>query len=365
MARPAAGRLPRSLASTLAFAALAATTVGCGKGIYYEFTEGFKYVEPFDHIDLDVDRGSLTFVAWPRPDATMKRHTSGFDKEFGPAEAGVDDGVLVITAACKTDDRCWYDHMLEFSTGVSVALRMQLGYVEIGYVDRELTAELDEGGFHGVQLAGPVVEVSLGTGDIDVRAGRPARARHPAIDRRRHRARRPRRQLPLPARRAGGSGRHRRHLRPRRRRRPRRHRRRRRAHRHRRLTMPARRPLGLALALPLLLGLGFKPGTCGSILDYNEIDIVLEPVAALHVTNERGTVKTITFARNGVRIWEHVFGFQVSLGRQEHWVEDDTLFAHFDCRLETECLDDMNFELPVGTAIELERRRGRRRHRRP
>ncbi|WP_096327696.1 hypothetical protein [Nannocystis exedens] len=148
--------------------ALACAAGGCGKGIYYEFTEGFKYVEPFDHIDLDVDRGSLTFVAWPRPDATMKRHTSGFDKEFGPADAGVDDGVLVITAACKTDDRCWYDHMLEFSTGVSVALRMKLGYVEIGYVDRELTAEIDEGGFYGVQLAGPVVEVSLGTGDIDV-----------------------------------------------------------------------------------------------------------------------------------------------------------------------------------------------------
>ncbi|MFZ6185268.1 hypothetical protein [Nannocystis pusilla] len=118
--------------------------------------------------------------------------------------------------------------------------------------------------------------------------------------------------------------------------------------------MPARRPLGLALALPLLLGLGFKPGTCGSILDYNEIDIVLEPVEALRVTNERGTVKTITFARNGVRIWEHVFGFQVSLGRQEHWVEDDVLFAHFDCVGETECLDDMNFELPLGTAIELD-----------
>lgn len=141
---------------------------GCGKGIWYEFTEGFKYVEPFDHIDLDVDRGSLTFVAWPRPDATMKRHTSGFDKEFGPADAYVEDGVLVITAACKTDDRCWYDHMLEFSTGVSVAIRMKLGYVEIGYVDRELTVDLDEGGFAGVQLAGPVVEVSLGTGDIDV-----------------------------------------------------------------------------------------------------------------------------------------------------------------------------------------------------
>lgn len=118
--------------------------------------------------------------------------------------------------------------------------------------------------------------------------------------------------------------------------------------------MPARRPLGLALALPLLLGLGFKPGTCGSILDYNEIDIVLEPVTTLHVYNERGTVKTITFDRNGVRIWEHVFGFQVALGRQEHWVEGDTLFAHFDCRGDTDCLNDMNFELPLGTAIELE-----------
>lgn len=178
MARAAAGRRPRSLASAAALLALAAAAGGCGKGIWYEFTEGFKYVEPFDHIDLDVDRGSLTFVAWPRPDATMKRHTSGFDKQFGPAAAGVEDGVLVITAACKTDDRCWYDHMLEFSTGVSVALRMQLGYVEIGYVDRELTAELDEGGFHGVQLAGPVVEVSLGTGDIDVElVARPERVR--------------------------------------------------------------------------------------------------------------------------------------------------------------------------------------------
>ncbi|WAS95496.1 hypothetical protein [Nannocystis punicea] len=168
MDRAATERLPRSLASGAAALALVAAAAGCGKGIWYEFTEGFKYVEPFDHIDLDVDRGSLTFVAWPRPDATMKRHTSGFDKQFGPAEAGVEDGVLVITAACKTDDRCWYDHMLEFPTGVSVALRMQLGYVEIGYVDRELTAEIDEGGFAGVQLAGPVVDVSLGTGDIDV-----------------------------------------------------------------------------------------------------------------------------------------------------------------------------------------------------
>lgn len=118
--------------------------------------------------------------------------------------------------------------------------------------------------------------------------------------------------------------------------------------------MPARRPLGLFLALPLLLGLGFKPGTCGSILDYNEFDIVLEPVDRLVVHNERGTVKTITFARNGVRIWEHVFGFQVALGRQEHWVEGRTLFAHFDCREETDCVDDMNFEVPPGTAIALD-----------
>lgn len=155
------------LAPALVLAA-AALVGGCGKGIYYEFTEGFKYVEPFDRIDVDIDRGSLLFVAWPRPDATMKRHTSGFDKEFGPADAGVDGGVLVITAGCKTDDRCWYDHMLEFSTGVSVTIRMGVGYAEVGYVDRDLVVDIDDGAFTGVQLAAPNTDVTLGTGDIAV-----------------------------------------------------------------------------------------------------------------------------------------------------------------------------------------------------
>lgn len=118
--------------------------------------------------------------------------------------------------------------------------------------------------------------------------------------------------------------------------------------------MPRTRPTGLVLALPLLVGAGLQPGTCGSILDYNTIDIVLEPVDRMSVTSEEGFIKTLTFDRNGVRLWKHTYGYQASLGREEHWVEDDTLFVYFDCKAPADCYSDQTIELPLGTAIDLD-----------
>lgn len=120
--------------------------------------------------------------------------------------------------------------------------------------------------------------------------------------------------------------------------------------------MPRRRPL--VLALPLLLGAGLQPGTCGSILDYNTLDIVLEPVARLEVTSEEGFIKTLTFDRNGVRVARHTYGYQASLGREEQRVEGDALVLLFDCKGPADCLCDHTLELPLGTAIDLELERG-------
>lgn len=135
-------------------------------GIWFEFTEGFKFVAPFDHVRVDIDRGSALFVAYARPDATLKRHTSGYEPNFGPVRAEVEGGELVLAAACTADSRCWYDHMLEFPLGVSVEFTMKLGYVELGYLDRDLVVDIDEGALVARQLAAPAVDLSLGTGDI-------------------------------------------------------------------------------------------------------------------------------------------------------------------------------------------------------
>lgn len=160
--------MTRRAHGALALAALPALLGFSKCGIWFEFTEGRKYVEPFERVRVDVDRGSALFVAYDRPDATLKRHTSGFEPDLGPVHDGVEDGVLVLDAACAADGGCWYDHMLEFPLGVSVEFTMKLGYVEIGYVDRDLVADIDEGGFKAVQLASPTVELTLGTGDLAV-----------------------------------------------------------------------------------------------------------------------------------------------------------------------------------------------------
>jgi len=162
-------RLAHGARGLVALAALPALLGFSKCGIWFEYTEGRKYVEPFDHVRLDVDRGSALLVAYDRPDATLKRHTSGFEPNFGPARDGVEDGVLVLEARCEAlDGGCWYDHLLEFPLGVSVEFAMKVGHVEIGYVDRDLVADIDEGYFKAVQLAAPTVDLALGTGDLDV-----------------------------------------------------------------------------------------------------------------------------------------------------------------------------------------------------
>jgi len=140
-------------------------------GLAVDFTETFVITDPVDRIVISVDDGNVDAVAYERPGIALKRHTFGYERILGTPTFTVEDGVASFDAHCdknkKSQKYCTFDHLLEVPLGVAFEIDMIDARIDIGYVDADITAEFDDGFFHGVRLAVPALEITANNADLD------------------------------------------------------------------------------------------------------------------------------------------------------------------------------------------------------
>ena len=124
-------------------------------GLMQDFTETFLYPEKIDRIVLVTGDGNIDAVAYERDAVLIRRHSFGFLRDFIDPESTLEDGVLNLRVDCKTEDNCFYDHMMELPYGTAVDITMSEADIDIGYFDAALTLSFDTGSFYGVRLATP------------------------------------------------------------------------------------------------------------------------------------------------------------------------------------------------------------------
>ena len=138
-------------------------------GISFDFTETFLVTDPVNLIVIDVDDGNVDAVAYDRPAILLKRHTFGFENILLEPTFTVENGVASFDAHCKKKNEvCSFDHMLEVPLGVAFDLTMLDARIDIGYVDADITADIQTGFFHGVRLAAPQLEITARSADVDI-----------------------------------------------------------------------------------------------------------------------------------------------------------------------------------------------------
>ncbi len=153
------------------FAAVLATLpfVGaayCGPSV--DYTETYLITDPIDRIEIDVDEGTLDAVAYPRVALLLKRHTFGFERVLNPADYSVQDGVIHFSASCSKPDVCSFDHMIEAPLGIKYDVLMEEGLIDVGYIDGDITVELDSGWMRGIRLASPRYSFTATEADLEL-----------------------------------------------------------------------------------------------------------------------------------------------------------------------------------------------------
>lgn len=157
-------RLARASIAVLALPLL--TAAYCGPSV--DYTETYLITDPVDRIEIDVDEGTVDAVAYDRVAILLKRHTFGFERVLDPADYSVEDGVIHFSASCSKPDVCSFDHMIEAPFGIDYDLHMDEGFLDLGYIDGDFTAEIGSGRMRGIQLATPTYSFTADDADLDL-----------------------------------------------------------------------------------------------------------------------------------------------------------------------------------------------------
>lgn len=137
-------------------------------GLAVDFTETFLITDPIDRIQIVVDDGNVDAVAYPREAILLKRHTFGYERIILPAEYSVEDGLISFEGHCKKQGVCSFDHLLELPLGISFDITMLDGRIDLGYIDADITIDIESGWFRGVELSAPTTTFVADEADADL-----------------------------------------------------------------------------------------------------------------------------------------------------------------------------------------------------
>lgn len=138
----------------------------CAFGL--DYTETFLINDPIERVEITVDRGNIDALAWDRQGIVLKRHTFGFQRNLGVAVMEVVDDVLHLELRCVQDGPCTSDHLFELPYGIGFDIDLADGYCSLGYVDRDIAANVGAGLFRGVRLTAPNVSLTAGLVEVDL-----------------------------------------------------------------------------------------------------------------------------------------------------------------------------------------------------
>lgn len=154
------------LASTLPFLGGAGV---CGV-VLVDITQRDLILDPVTTIDFAVDRGGIEVYAFDRNGVSLFYYMIGSLEVIGDVGHEITGDELAVFSECDDDkgDFCTVSWYAEVMLGSAVSVRSGDGAVKITGVDDVITADVQGGGFDGVGLRAPALDLTVGEGDVNV-----------------------------------------------------------------------------------------------------------------------------------------------------------------------------------------------------
>jgi hypothetical protein len=139
----------------------------CGE-VLADISQRELILEPVAEITFEVDSGSVEVYAFNRNGISLFYYLIGSLHDIGVVDWALVQDRLDVVSACDDLDHCnvnWYAE-IAFGTGVDVVTH--IGGVKITGVDGPITADVSGGGFDGVHLRAPTLDLTVEAGDATI-----------------------------------------------------------------------------------------------------------------------------------------------------------------------------------------------------
>jgi hypothetical protein len=139
----------------------------CGVALV-DITQRDLILEPVETIDFDVDSGAVEVYASDRNGISLFSYMVGSLYDIGDVGFYLEGDHLDVVTVCERTDFCNVNWYAEVMLGTSVDVRTGNGAVKLSGVDAPITAEVVGGGFDGVELRAPTLEIDVEEGDVAI-----------------------------------------------------------------------------------------------------------------------------------------------------------------------------------------------------
>lgn len=139
----------------------------CGN-VLVDITQRELILDPVAAVDFAVDSGAVEIYAFDRNGISLFYYMTGSLRVIGDVGYAFNGDTLEVTSVCESDGFCNVNWSAEIMRGTAVDVNSGNGDVKVIGVDEVLRAEVAGGGFEGVGLRAPELEVTVDEGDVDV-----------------------------------------------------------------------------------------------------------------------------------------------------------------------------------------------------
>lgn len=152
----------------LVLGALPLGGAACGE-ILVDIAQRDLILDPVTSVDFVVDRGDVEVYAFERNGINLYYYMFGSLDIIGAVGHELGDADLSVFSECaSTKGLCKVSWYAEIMLGTAVDVHTGKGAVKLTGVDGPITADVVGGGFDGVALGSPVLDVIVDEGDVVV-----------------------------------------------------------------------------------------------------------------------------------------------------------------------------------------------------
>ena len=157
--------LPRALVVALALPVLGGAGV-CGD-VLYDTSQRALILDPLERVRFTSDGGKVEVYAFDRTAISLFYYLRGSEHDIGDVGYELDDPELRAFILCDDPSGfCVADFYVEVPLGTEISAATRNGGVKLTGVDAAVEADVVGGGFEGIDLGSPTLDVTVDTGDV-------------------------------------------------------------------------------------------------------------------------------------------------------------------------------------------------------
>jgi hypothetical protein len=125
-------------------------------------------LDPVDRITFEADHGDVEVFSFDRNGISLFYYMVGSLYDIGETGHRINGRTLDVMSLCEHDDFCNVSWYAEVMPATAVDVIANGGAVKLTGVDAPITADVSGGGFDGVGLRAPTLDIGVDAGDINL-----------------------------------------------------------------------------------------------------------------------------------------------------------------------------------------------------